>query len=56
MLKCVISKDHEDIETVLKARGKRGIADANRYCKMTQVVALDGVTSFFNLEDVNKYM
>ena len=35
-----------DIVTVLKARGKRALADVNCYCKMTSVAALDGVTSF----------
>ena len=34
-----------DIVTVLKACGKRALADINCYCKMSSVVALDGVTS-----------
>ena len=44
MLKtCVISNDNV---TVLKACGKRALADVNCYCKMTSVVMLDEVTSF----------
>ena len=38
--------------TVLKVRGKRALADVNCYCKMTSVMALDGVTSFLRLKDV----
>ena len=48
MLKrCVISND---TVTVFKACGKHALADLNCYCKMTSVVALDGVTSFFMLK------
>ena len=36
-----------DIVTVLKACRKCALADVDRYCKMTPVVALDGVTSFY---------
>ena len=39
-----------EIVTVLKAREKHALADVNCYCKMTSVVALDGVTSFFTLK------
>ena len=42
------------IVTVLKARGNRALADVNSYCKMTSVVALDGVTSFLSLKDVTQ--
>ena len=42
------------IVTVLKARGNRALADVNCYCKMTSVVALDGVTSFLSLKDVTQ--
>ena len=50
MLKrCVISND---IVTVLKVHAKRALADINCYCKMTSIVALDGVTSFLRLKDV----
>ena len=38
-----------NIVTVLKSCGKRARADVNCFCKMTSVVALDGVT-FFTLE------
>ena len=41
-----------DIVTVLKARGKRALADVNCYCKMTSIIALNGVTSFLRLKDV----
>ena len=47
--KCVISND---IVTVLKAYGKRALADVNCDCKTTSIVALDGVTSFLGLKDV----
>ena len=40
-----------DIVAVLKARGKRTLADVNCYCKMTSVVPLDGITSFLRLKD-----
>ena len=40
-----------DIVTVLKARGKRALADVKCYCKMTPDVALDDVTSFLRLKD-----
>ena len=40
------------IYTVLKARGKRALADVNSNCKVTSVMALDGVTSSLRLEDV----
>ena len=45
----VISNDKV---TVLKARGKRTLADVNCCCKMTSIVAVDGVTSLFCLKDV----
>ena len=45
-----------DIVTVLKARGKRALADVNCYCKMTSVSALDGVTSFLRLKDATYHM
>ena len=45
--KCDISND---IVTVLKAHAKRALADFNCYCKMTSVVALDGVTLFLRLK------
>ena len=48
--KCYICISN-DIVTVLKARGKRTRADVNCYCKMTSVVALDGVASFLRLKD-----
>ena len=41
-----------DIVTVLKARGKRALADVNCYYKMTSIVVFDGVTSFLRLKDV----
>ena len=47
--KRVISNDYV---TVLKAHGKRALADVNCYCKMMSVVALDGVTSFLRLNDI----
>ena len=49
--KSIISND---IVRVLKARGKRALADVECYCKMTSVVALAGVhvTLFFRLKDV----
>ena len=34
------------IYPVLNARGKRALADVICYCKMTSVMAFDGVTSF----------
>ena len=36
---------------VLKARGKRALANVNCYCKMASVVALYGVASFLRLKD-----
>ena len=33
--------------SALKARGRRALAYVICYCKMTSVMALDGVTSFF---------
>ena len=39
-----------DIVTVLKAHGKPVLAEVNCYCKMTSVMALDGVTSFLRLK------
>ena len=47
--KRVISNDNV---TILKARGKRSLADVNCYCKMTSVVALDGVTLFLRFKDI----
>ena len=41
-----------DIVTVLKACGKRALADVNCYCKMTLVMAIDGVMWFLHLKDV----
>ena len=38
--------------TVLKAQGKRTLADVNCHCKMQSVMALDGVTSFWSLKDI----
>ena len=40
------------IFTVLKARGKRALADVICYCKMASIIALDGVTSFLRLKDL----
>ena len=37
---------------VLKAHGKRALADVNYSCKMTSVVALNGVMSFLHWKDV----
>ena len=37
---------------VLKARGNRALAHDTCRCKMTSVMALDGVTSFLHLKDV----
>ena len=37
---------------VLKARGKRALADVNVHCKMTSVITLDGVKH----ERLYKYM
>ena len=42
-IKRVISNDTVNI---LKARGKRALADVNCYCEMTSIVALNDVTSF----------
>ena len=39
-----------NIVTVLKASVKGTLADVNCYCKMTSVVALDGVKSFLCLK------
>ena len=39
-----------NIVTVLKACGKPTLADVNCYCKMTLVLVLDSVASFFKLE------
>ena len=41
--------------SALKARGRRALAYVICYCKMTSVMALDGVTSFFSLERRNLY-
>ena len=41
-----------DIVTLLKARGKRALADVNCYCKMSSITASNGVTSFLRLKDV----
>ena len=38
---------------MLKARGKRALADVIYCCKMTSFMALDGVTSFIRLKDVH---
>ena len=35
-----------------KARGKCALADVSCYCKMTSVMALDGVRLFLRLKDV----
>ena len=51
--KCFISND---IVTVLKACGKHTLCDVNCYCKMTSVVALDGVTSFFSWKDITNHV
>ena len=51
--KCVILNNNV---TVLKAPGKGALADINCYCKMTPVMALDGLTWFFTLERHYKYM
>ena len=48
MLKRVVSKNNV---TVLKARGKRALADVSCYCKMTSVMAL-GVSSFLHFNVV----
>ena len=40
-----------NIVTVLKAFGKRTLANVNCYCKMMSVMALDGVTSFLPLKE-----
>ena len=42
-----------NIVTVLKAHGKRALADVNCHCKMTSAVALDGVTSFLSLKTLH---
>ena len=34
------------------SQGKRALADVIRYCKMTSVMMLDGVTSFLRWKDV----
>ena len=39
------------ILTVLKACGKRALADVNCYCRMASIVALDGVTLFLGMKD-----
>ena len=49
MLKNDISNNNV---TLLKVRGMCALLDINCYCKMTSVVELDGVTSFFCLKDV----
>ena len=38
--------------TVLKARGKRALADVVYCCKMTSVMMLDGVMLFLRLKDI----
>ena len=38
--------------SVLRARGKRTLADVICYCKMMSVMALDDVTLFLCLKDV----
>ena len=46
-------------KTALKARERRSLVDVICYCKMTSVMALDGVTSFLRWKDVTytcKYM
>ena len=45
--KCVMSNNYV---TVLKVPGKRVLADVNCYCKMTSLMALDGVMSFLRLK------
>ena len=50
---------YQTIITALKVRGRRALADVICYCKMTSVMALDGVTSFLRWKDVTytcKYM
>ena len=37
----------------MKARGKDALTDVNRHGKMTSVMALDGVNSFWGLKDVS---
>ena len=39
-----------NIVKALKAHGKPTLADINCYCKMTSVMALDGVTSFLRFK------
>ena len=41
-----------DTVLVLKAHGKRALADVSCYYKMTSGMSLDGVTSFLRLKDV----
>ena len=48
-VKRVISNDKV---IILKTRAKCELVDVNCYCKMTSIVALDGVTSFVRLKDV----
>ena len=40
-----------DIVTDLKSREKRARADVNFYCKMTSILALEGVSLFLRLKD-----
>ena len=47
-----IKRDISNNYSVLKARGKCALADIIFYCKMTSIMALDGVTSFLRLKDV----
>ena len=45
-----------DIVTVFEARGKRALDDVIFYCKMTSIVALDGVTSLLRLKTLYIYV
>ena len=45
-------RDISNNNSVLKEQGKRGLADGICFCKMTLVMALDGVTSFSGWKDV----
>ena len=42
-----------DIVTGRKAHGKCALADVNCHCKMTSVMALDGVMSFLSLKTLH---
>ena len=51
--KCVISNN---IVTVLKERGKPAPADVNRYCKITSLMALEGVMLFLRLKMLHTHV